>query len=147
MKKAIDLMTLFKEVLGDEVENYTLPPESFTVMQSKILDFSPEEKTIEITMPILDFTLNPFNTMQGGMITAALDNAIGPLSLLTFPFNVTRRMTTEYRRPLRKEMENIYIEARFIEKKGRRLFFEAQIKDEDKRLYVTALSENWIVDR
>jgi acyl-coenzyme A thioesterase PaaI-like protein len=147
MNREIDAMTLFKDVLGNEAENYILPPESFTVMQSRILDFDPKEKTIAITMPILDFTLNPFNTMQGGMIVAALDNAVGPLSILTFPFNVTRRFTTEYIKPLTKEIKNIFIEARFIEKKGRKLFFEAHIKDEHQTLYVTALAENWIVKK
>ena len=141
----IDIEVLFKEVLGQEYDNYLLPPPSFTSMQAKIIAYDKKEQSIKVLMPILENTLNPYNTMQGGMIVAALDNAIGPLSMLTAPSNVTRRMTTEYRKPLKAEIKNIIVEAHFVEKKGRKLFFEGSIKDEKGTLYVTALAEQWII--
>lgn len=145
MNNKFDVVTLFSNVLGDKVHDYTLPPESFTVMGCEIIDFDPEGKSIVVTMPLKDFTLNPYNTMQGGFISAAIDNAIGPLSMLVAPLNMSRRMTTEYLKPLTKEIELYYIKAKVTEIKGRKIFFEASISSKEGTVYATASVENWLI--
>lgn len=147
MENSVDIISLLKQVLGEDIKNYAMPPKSFTIMQSEIIDFNADDKTIEISMPILDFTLNPYNSMQGGMIVVALDNAIGPLSLLTAPFNMTRHINTSYRKPITQDIKKIYIRAKLTGQKGRRLFFEADIKDASGTVYVTATAENWLVKK
>ena len=145
MRQEFDIMTLFKEVLGDDLSSYTLPPGSFSSMQCNIIAFDKNQKTITVTMPVLDFSLNPYNTMQGGFITAALDNAIGPLSLLVAPLNMSRRISTEYKRPITQDIDMLYVTAVLSETKGRKLFFHAEIKDAHGVVYSSALAENWLI--
>jgi acyl-coenzyme A thioesterase PaaI-like protein len=147
MVENFDVVALFKEVLGDNLDDFTLPPGSFSSMQCEIIAFDKVEKSITVTMPVLDFTLNPYNTMQGGFITAALDNAIGPLSLLVAPLNMSRRITTDYRRAITKEIELLYITAQLTETKGRKLFFSAELKDCHGTVYTTAVAENWLMKK
>ncbi len=146
-KKALDLRALYTKVLGDKIDAYALPPESFTVMGCEIIEYNEEEASMVVRMPIKDFTLNPYKTMQGGMIVAALDNAIGPLSMLVAPLNMTRRMNTEYIKPLTQKMGNIYVRARLVERKRKRLFFEATIEDKEGKIYTKTTAEHWIVTR
>lgn len=145
MTQTYDVISLFKEVLGDDISAFTLPPESFSIMQSKIIDFNKKTKSISVTMPVLNFTLNPYKTMQGGFITVALDNAIGPLSLLIAPFNMSRRISTDYRKPITQDISLLIITATLSSQKGRKLFFDAKISDEEGTVYATAYAENWII--
>ena len=145
MKDRIHLETLFEKVLGDKIDDFIMPPPSFTIFDSEVIEFNEEEQSICVEMVVPDFSLNPYGTMQGGMIVAALDNAIGPLSMLVAPLNMTRRMSTDYIRPIKQEMGRVYARARLIEKRKKRLFFEATLEDADGRVYVKATAENWVI--
>lgn len=99
-KKLLDLMELFEKNLGEAVKDYDLPPPSFEVMCCKIIEFDPSEKKLITKMPVLHEWLNPYGTMQGGMIAAAVDNAVGPLSMLVAKRNMTRGMELKYLKPI-----------------------------------------------
>ena len=88
-KKPINVIELFQEILGDKIDDFLLPPPSFTVMQCEIIAYDEKHKSLIIKLPVLEQWLNPYGTMQGGMIDAAIDNAVGPLSLLIAPLNMT----------------------------------------------------------
>ena len=88
-KKAIDVIELFGNVLGEKINAFTLPPPSFEIMQCEIIEYSQEEKSLITKLPVLEQWLNPYGAMQGGMIDAAIDNAVGPLSMLIAPPNMT----------------------------------------------------------
>ncbi len=144
-KKALDLQQLFQEVLGEKIKDLNLPPPSFTIMETSIIDFNMQKKSLIAKMPVLESWLNPYSTMQGGMIVGAIDNAIGPLSLLVGPLNVTRTIQTQYIKPITLSTKYIYVIAKLVEQKGKRMFFEARIIDEFKKVYVKAEATHWII--
>ncbi len=145
-KKVIDIIELFSTVLGEKVKKFDLPPPSFTVMKGEIIAYDKEEKTLLSKMPVLRDWLNPYGTMQGGMINAAIDNAVGPLSLLVAPLNMTRTMETKYIKAITIELEYIYVQAILVEEKKKRLTFEVAVMDEYENIYTTAKVVNWIVE-
>ena len=144
-KKVIDIIELFSTVLGEKVKKFDLPPPSFTVMKAEIIAYDKEKKILLSKMPVLRDWLNPYGTMQGGMINAAIDNAVGPLSLLVAPLNMTRTMETKYIKAITMELECIYVQAILVEEKKKRLTFEVAVMDEYENIYTTAKVVNWIV--
>jgi len=144
-EKPIDILTLFGEALEDKLHEFKLPPPSFEVMKCEILEFNAKKKFIVVKMPVLELWLNPYGTMQGGLIVGAIDNAVGPLSLLVAPKNMTRSIESKLLKPIIKEMEFIYVTATLVEQKKRRLIFDALVQDEEKNIYAKARLTNWIL--
>ena len=143
-RKPIDVVSLFTEKLGDTIDNFKVPPPIFEIMQCEIIDYDEEDKSLTIKIPVLEQWQNPFGTMQGGMIDAAIDNAVGPLSLLVAPVNVTRTINTKILKPIVMELGYIYIKAKLIEEKKRRLTFEASIEDKDGVVYAISTLVNFM---
>ena len=142
---SIDIKTLFSEVLGDSFEKFILPPPSFSIMKCEILAFDKEEATLTTKIPVLETWLNPYSTMQGGMIVAAIDNAIGPLSLLVAPKNMTRTIESKLIKAITMDIGHIYVTATLLETKKRRLTFHIEVKDSENNLYATAKVINFIL--
>jgi len=142
----IDLMELYTQVLGEKIKDYTLPPPSFEIMQCEIVKYDENEKLIVVKIPTLESWLNPFGTMQGGIIMGAVDNAVGPLSLLVAPMNITRNIDSKLIKPITMDLEFIYVTASLVEQKKKRLIFDAVIRDKDEVLYAKAKVTNWIVE-
>ncbi len=144
-EKMIDLEALYSRVLGDKIKDYVLPPPSFEIMQCGIVDFNETEKSMLVKMPVLKSFLNPYGTMQGGMIMGAIDNAVGPLSMLVAPQNLTRTMESKLLKPITMDMGTIYIKAILSESKKRRLTFDVVVKDKEENIYAKARVINYIV--
>ena len=144
-EKPIDILTLFGEALGDKLHEFNLPPPSFEIMECEILEFDAEKKYIVVKMPVLELWLNPYGTMQGGLIVGAIDNAVGPLSLLVAPKNMTRSIESKLLKPIIKEMKFIYVTATLSEQKKRRLIFDVVVQDNEKSVYARATLTNWIL--
>ncbi len=145
MSEPIDLIELYSEVLGDTIEQFELPPPSFTVMQGELIEFNDVKKSLTTKMPVLKSWLNPYGTMQGGMVLAAIDNAVGPLSLLVAPMNMTRSMESKFIKPITMDIEYIYVTASLSEQKRKRLKFEVTVQDKFETIYTKATVVNWIV--
>lgn len=143
--KKIDLIELYTQVLGEKIEDYTLPPPSFEIMQCEIVKYDEEKKLIIVKIPTLESWLNPFGTMQGGIIMGAVDNAVGPLSLLVAPMNITRNIESKLIKPITLDVEFIYVTATLFQHKKKRLIFDVVIKDKDGTLYTKAKVTNWII--
>ena len=141
----IDIIEICREVLGDKVKEFDLPSPSFDVMQCEVMEFDDVECSIVVKLPVLRSWLNPYGTMQGGMTSAAIDNAVGPLSLLVAPLNVTRYMESKLIQPITMDLEYIYVHASLVEQKKKRLIFEVTIEDGSKTVYTKAKVTNWIV--
>lgn len=145
-----DLMEKFIQLAEKHYPNgfneVVLPPPVFLSMGAEFIKIDQKNAEIEVKFPIPESTLNPFGSMQGGIIAAAVDNAVGPLSMLVGPINFTRDMSLKYRRPVSKDFEYIIIKAALTEKKGRRLFFSAEVMDPKGNLLVSAKLMNWIVE-
>ena len=144
-KKAIDVIELFRNVLGDKINDFTLPPPIFEIMQCEIIEYNVEEKSLITRLPVLEKWQNPFGTMQGGMIDGAIDNAVGPLSLLVAPVNMTRTIETKILNAITMDVETIYVKANLVEAKKRRLIFEAEVVDEVGLVYAKSIIVNYIV--
>jgi len=145
-----DLMEYFIQLAEKHYPNgfndVVLPPPVFLSMGAEFIKIDQKNAEIEVKFPIPISTLNPFGSMQGGMIAAAVDNAVGPLSMLVGPINFTRDMSLKYRRPVSKDYKYITVKANLTEKKGRRLFFSAEVMDPQGTLLVSAKLMNWIVE-
>ena len=145
-----DLMEKFIQLAEKHYPNgfneVVLPPPVFLSMGAEFIKIDQKNSEVEVKFPIPESTLNPFGSMQGGIIAAAIDNAVGPLSMIVGPLNFTRDMSLKYRRPVSKNFEYIIVKATFTEKKGRRLFFSAQVMNPEGNILVSAKLMNWIVD-
>jgi uncharacterized protein (TIGR00369 family) len=59
----------------------TFPPNCFLAMKAEFVSYE-SRLSLVVAMPVLEESLNPMRTMQGGFLLAAFDNAFGPLSYL-----------------------------------------------------------------
>jgi uncharacterized protein (TIGR00369 family) len=57
------------------------PPHCFRDMQARFVRYE-SRLLLVVRVPVPERSLNPVGTMQGGYITAAIDNTIGPLSYM-----------------------------------------------------------------
>ena len=144
-KKPIDITELFQKVLGDKVVDFTLPPPSFTVMKCEIIEYDEENKSLTTKLPVLELWSNPYGTMQGGMIDAAIDNAVGPLSLLIAPMNMTRTIETKLIKAIGLDVDYIYVKAQLVEEKKRRLTFKVSVVDAESTVYARSKLVNFIL--
>jgi len=142
----LDVEKLFEETLGERMKEYDLPAPSYSVMETKIIEFDKEKDLLTIKMPIRKTWLNPYDTMQGGMIIGAMDNAVGPLSMLIAPLNMTRSIDSKLKKAITMDLEFIYITAKLLEWKKRRLTFDVVVKDRDGEIYASATMINWIIE-
>ena len=132
--------------LGDRLGEYVIPPPVFVAMQGEFLRFDLDDGSLTAQFPVLEDYLNPFGAMQGGMIAAAVDNTLGPLSVLVAPPNVTRRLEMTYSRPITPDLEYIIVVGKLLDHKGRRLYFKAHVRDETGLPLARAKAVHWIVD-
>ncbi len=132
--------------LGDRIDEFLLPPPVFEFMQGEFLEFDPQSAYLKVRFPILEDYLNPYGVMQGGLVAAAADNTLGPLSMLVAPPNVTRTLEMKFSHPATLDMENIIVEARLQERDGRRLKFGAEVRDQSGRLLARARAVHWIIE-
>ena len=58
-----------------------LPPPCFTSMNAEFTAYE-SRSALTVEIPVSNDMLNPVGSMQGGFITAAIDNTMGPLSYL-----------------------------------------------------------------
>jgi acyl-coenzyme A thioesterase PaaI-like protein len=140
------VMQAIQAKLGERVDDYLIPPPVFTVMQGQFVAFDEQEGSLKTRFPVLMEYCNPYKAMQGGMIAAAVDNTLGPLSMLVAPPNVTRRLEMKYSRPVIPEMGFIEVQARFLGQEGQLLNFSAEVRDMEGRLLARAKASHWIVE-
>ncbi|WP_428737233.1 PaaI family thioesterase [Sulfurimonas sp.] len=145
MTKTTDEQKLYDKMLENNHGDLVLPPQSFSIMKGKIIEYNDDEKSLCTKIPILNEWLNPYKTMQGGFINAAIDNAIGPLSLLVAPANMTRTMETKYLKAITMDVEYIYIYASLVEQRKKRLTFEVSVEDKNAQVYCQAKVVNFIL--
>jgi acyl-coenzyme A thioesterase PaaI-like protein len=125
---------------------FAFPPPVFDTMKGEIISFDIKKGIFKNKFPVLKEYLNPYGNMQGGIISTAIDNTIGPLSMLVSKPNFTRYMQVKYGKVIPPELEFIYVTAKFIEQKKRQLFFEAIVENSKGEKLASAKSTNWIID-
>lgn len=85
--------------------------------------------------------------MQGGVVVAAADNALGPLAYLVAPPSVTTHMMVEYVRPVKKRYTHIFVEARLTQKTVKQLFLTATIASEHGQILARCHATQSIIGR
>ena len=136
---------LLEAKLGEGNADLLLPPPVYETIAAELLEADLEKGLLRLRFPMLRRYLNPYGTMQGGMIAAAVDNAVGPLSMLVAPANVTRSMQLEYLAPVSGSLAEIEVTARLVEKRKRRLVFAATVSDPEGKVLATARCINLVV--
>jgi acyl-coenzyme A thioesterase PaaI-like protein len=139
------IIAMLEKQHGNRLGEYTFPPPVFTAMQGEFLDFDIEQSILNVRFPILETWLNPYGIMQGGMVAAAIDNTIGPLSALVASANVTRHMELKYSRAVTPEAKFITVTARLVERDGRWLTFKAEARDPQGKRLTRARAVHWIL--
>ncbi len=144
-RQTIDIIKLFKNHLGDKIDDFTLPPPIFTIMECEVIAYDEVEKSLTVKMPVLKQWLNPYGTMQGSMIDTAIDNAVGPLSMLVASANMTRTIETKLLKAVGLDVGYIYVTAHLMEQKKRRLTFVARVTDVEGVVYATSKVVNFVL--
>ena len=137
---------ILRERLGEKIDEFLIPPPVFELMQGEFLFIDLDAEQIKTRFPVLAEYQNPYRIMQGGMVAAAVDNTIGPLSFLVAPFNVTRRLEMKYSRPIEQDIKYMFVEAKVKARQGRKLTFTATVRDEDGILLARGQAFHWIVE-
>lgn len=77
------------------------PPRCYAGMKAQVLDYVPG-KSLTLVTPVLESYNNPAGSMQGGIITAAFDNAFGILCYLVAgtTYATTVNISTTYHHPI-----------------------------------------------
>lgn len=140
-----ELLLLLEEKFHGKMDEIDFPPPVFAAMKGELIDYNIEQGFLINRFPILTEQLNPYGNMQGGIIAAAIDNTIGPLSMLVSPANFTRHIEVKYSQVVSAELDYIYVTAKFIQKKKRQLFFEAVVEDSHGEKLASAKSIHWLI--
>jgi acyl-coenzyme A thioesterase PaaI-like protein len=141
------IMEILRERLGDNLEGYLFPPPVFQAMEGKFISLDLDLGTLTTEFPVLERFLNPYQTLQGGILAAAVDNTVGPLSVLVAPPNVTRRLEMTYSLPATRETGRILVNAKFNERDGRRLYFTAEVRDPAGQRLARARAVHYLLEQ
>jgi len=139
------IIDLVKNRLGDRFDDYLIPPPVFDTMQGEFMEFELDSGTLTTRFPVLDKHLNPYGYMQGGMVAAAVDNTLGPLSMVVAPPNVTRRLEMKYSRPVTPDLEYITVKGRLVGRQDPQLTFSAEVRDPQGSLLARAKAIHWVI--
>ena len=140
-----ELIAAMHATIGEQINELLLPPPVFKTLGGKILAFDITRGVLSARFPVEEKYLNPFHTLQGGIIAAIIDNTLGPLSAAIAPPNVTRNLSVTYSHPVTAAMGQIIIQAEFLERQERRLFFKAEVRSLAGQRLARAKAEHWII--
>jgi len=137
---------MLREKLGERMADFAIPPPVSITLGSQFVGLDLDAGSLTARFPIREGYLNPYGTMQGGMIAAAVDNTVGPLSVLIAPPNVTRQLEITYSRPVTRDLGHILVTAQFLERQDRRLFFRAEVHSPSGLRLARAKAVHWILE-
>ncbi len=135
---------LFNEVFSRfPMEGIHVPPASFIDLQGKIVEYT--GKSMVTVFPVLPRQTNPIGILQGGILTAFMDDTIGPLSYLTAKKPVvTLNFTMNFIRNA-KPGDSIIVRAELVSRSLSTLFFKADAFNQSGKLVGTMTSQNLIL--
>lgn len=119
-----DVLARLRAKLPDDAD-IEIPPKVFTDMGGTLIRYDDGE-ALTARFPVRTRYQNPMHYMQGGMIVAAIDNTLGPLSYLVAPPSVTTQLDTSFVRPVGPDDEYVEVKGWVVERTGRQLFLAAR---------------------
>lgn len=106
-------------------------------MEAKFVDYE-SRRSLAVTFPVLEESLNPLHTMQGGFIVAAFDNVFGPLSYLAARVPcVTLNLNTQFIRPVALD-DRITVRATVVSRNTQVLQMTGEAFNSRNKLVATA---------
>lgn len=133
-----------RERLGDKADDFVIPPPVFRTLRGEFLAVDLKAGLLRTRFPILPEYLNPYGLLQGGIIAAAVDNTIGPLSMLVAAPNVTRRLEMKYSQAVTLDLKNILVEGRYLGVEGQLLKFSAEVRAPEGDLLARARAYHYV---
>lgn len=114
-----------------------LPPRVFVDMDGEFIDYV-EGESLTARFPNKSRYANPFGYMQGGIIGAAIDNTVSSLSYALTAPNLTKSLSTQYRRPVTGSDEFIDVIASLAERTEAGVVMRAEVRTPNGKLVATA---------
>lgn len=115
-----------------------IPPPCFDEMKGQYTAFDEQQRILVARFPVEPRYRNPLGYMQGGFITAAIDNTLGPLAYLLAPPSVTLQLSAQYLRPVGPGVAHIVVHGRLDEMTKSYLFMSARVVDPKERVLAIA---------
>ncbi len=126
------------EPLWPKTDGLLMLPPCFTHMSGMFTKFDASPGHLAAVFPVRHEYLNPFSVVQGGFLTAMLDNTLGPLSMLIGEPSMTTHINTTFMRAVTKEEPWVKVSAEVIRNGRTQVHFEAQLFDTRERMCVAA---------
>ena len=148
-----DPQALMDAMASQGASGLKLPPPVFVDMETDVRDYRPGTgddqlgASMTARFPVLERYQNPMGVMQGGMVAAAVDGVIGPLSYLVAPPSVTAQLTMTYLAPATEDTAYVEVEARLTARAGRQLVFDATVTAPDGTVIAVARATQTVVKR
>ena len=117
-----------------------LPPKVFVDMCGEFIEFI-ESESLTVRFPNQERYSNPFGFMQRGIIVAAIDNTIAPLSYLVFPPNITKEINRVFKRPITQNDHYIEVTASIVEQALTYIVLQAEVRNEKGKLAAKAIAQ------
>ena len=137
---------ILEERYGDRLDEFLLPPPVYEFLGSEFVSFDQEKGELVVRFPVRSEWQNPYHIIQGGMLAAAIDNTLGPLSMLLAPPNVTRRMEVKYSTSATVDMKYITVTGRLLGQDGQQLRLWAEVRGPKGELLARARATHWIFE-
>ncbi len=120
------------------------PPNCFVFMRGEYRAYESRE-SLTIAVPVLPEYHNPVGAMQGGFVTAAIDNTIGPLSYLAARAPCTTLdLHTQYIRPI-SDGDTLEVTARVTSRSPQTITFSAEAVNAKRKLIARATATMLVV--
>ncbi len=114
----------------------TYPPNCFIAMKAETIHYE-SRTSLTVRFPVLEESLNPLRTMQGGFIVAAFDNVFGPLSYAAARCPcVTMNLSAQFIRPILAG-DWLTITAKVVSRGNRILYMTAEAFNGKTKLIAT----------
>jgi uncharacterized protein (TIGR00369 family) len=114
----------------------TYPPNCFVAMKAEVVHYE-SRSLLTVKFPILEESLNPLRTMQGGFIVAAFDNVFGPLSYAAARCPcVTMNLSAQFIRPI-VPGDWLTITAKVVSRGNQILYMTAEALNKKNKLIAT----------
>jgi uncharacterized protein (TIGR00369 family) len=130
----------------DMVEGRVAAPPAAVLLGWKLVAVDPERGTIRVAFEARAEFLNPMGTVQGGILTAMLDDTMGPAAAAHLggeAFCQTLELKTSFLRPAKPGP--LYGEGRVVHRGRDVVFVEGRLEDADGRLIATATATARVV--
>lgn len=130
------------------IGTYSLPsPRCSSFIKGEIIDYKPG-RSLTMAFPVLEDYLNPAQTMQGGIITAAFDNVFGPFCFLESKTGSTAAIdiNTTYHRPILAG-DVLTITVNLIAKGRTFIHMAGEAYDSRNKLVATCNTKYMVLDR